>query len=540
MTKGGKLISKHRFLVAISGAILVSQVGQTGIPALADSKPAEWAKYFNPIQKKSYVNKSQDREIKKKAFKGGDLPNTKPIPNKEVGLFAEVSTSDWKDADGLEKLLDNPRIAGLSLIIPWTSLERSEEQYDWKPLDDIIAACKKKEKSLILRVSTCGLEANDSDSDTPGWVYTAGVKSITYKDKDGKDHKMPIFWDTVYLAKWSNFVQALGARYDKNATLHSVGITGGGMLGSTLVVPDFLHDKNNYDKLEGELNKEHGMSQRQLVGHWKYVADLFPKAFPTARLNFDIDPPTPNRAGQDTLDEISDYLVFRYGQRIYLTRENIGNAKHGFDEYRVLLKFKSDTFTGYQLTDGFTDDDWQRLTKNALDDGVSFVEVPKKYLTSDDKIVQDSLSKLQEHLGYQLVLQSADFNRELKSGQALKASISILNVGSSSPKASSRQLDKDVPGSYQVGFEVRDASGKPIVISVQTPPTPTTKWLGNKPVAWEEEYKMSHLKPGEYSVYVCVIDKQSKRKLQLLDGTKDGTDKPEQEVALGKITVSSE
>lgn len=80
--------------------------------------------------------------------------------------------------------------------------------------------------------------------------------------------------------------------------------------------------------------------------HWKYVADIFPKAFPHTRLNFDIDPPTPNRAGQDSLDEISDYLIYRYGQRIYLTRQGIGDAKHGFDQYRVLLKFHGDTLTG--------------------------------------------------------------------------------------------------------------------------------------------------------------------------------------------------
>ena len=28
-------------------------------------------------------------------------------------------------------------------------------------------------------------------------------------------------------------------------------------------------------------------------------------------------------------------LVYRYGQRIYLTRQNVSNAKHGFDQYRV-------------------------------------------------------------------------------------------------------------------------------------------------------------------------------------------------------------
>jgi hypothetical protein len=82
-------------------------------------------------------------------------------------------------------------------------------------------------------------------------------------------------------------------------------------MGGTPVVPEMSQpmNKETYKVLQDQLTKDHGMSQRQLVEHWKYVADIFPKAFPTARLNFDIDPTTPNRAGQDSLDEISDYLV---------------------------------------------------------------------------------------------------------------------------------------------------------------------------------------------------------------------------------------
>ncbi|HEY9684225.1 MAG TPA: beta-galactosidase [Oculatellaceae cyanobacterium] len=536
---------RKTLLIPVTGSIsvpiartLVMGLILTGTATPVQAGSSDWAKYFNPIPQKSYVNKSQDREIKKKAFKTDKAIDNKPIPNKEVGLFAVLSSADIADSNSVESVLKDSQVNGISVLIPWRLLEPSEEQYDWKALDDILGLCKQANKYLILRVSTCGLSKGDADSDTPDWVYKAGVKYIEYKDQDGKLRKMPIFWDTQYLAKWSNFIQALGERYDKNSALHSVGITGGGILGSTLVVPDMLKDKENYSKLEDELTHQHGMSQRQLVTHWKYVADLFPKAFPTARLNFDIDPPTPNRAGQDTLDEISDYLVFRYGQRIFLTRQNVRDAKHGFDEYRVILKFKADTFTGYELASGFDQEDWEKMAKNALDDGVSFVEVPKEYLAEDNKAAAEALSKLQEHLGYQLVLKSADIDRSLKAGEPLKASLSFLNAGSSTPKAASRQLDKDVSASYQVGFEIKDTNGKPIVVSVQTPPIPTNQWIAGKPVTWEEKYRLTALKPGEYTINLCVIDKQSKRRLQILDGTKDGADVPQAEVSLGKLTVS--
>ena len=552
------MFSIRHILLAISAVgISGSIIGVASCaPARADYNPKEWAKYLNPLPQKQYLNKSQDRVIKKRAFKASDLPSITPIPNKEIGLFAQISTSDLHDDAALQKLLDDKRVAGLSALIPWASLEPTEEHYDWTPVDNLLSLCKSKNKSLILKISTCGLEATEfteleadkssadkssqstTNSDTPQWLYAdGGVKSLTYQDKAGKDHKMPIFWDATYLAKWSNFVKVLGERYDKNPTLHSVGITGGGMLGSTLVVPDFRHEKANYEKLETELTKVHGMSQRQLVTHWKYVADLFPKAFPNTSLNFDIDPPTPNRAGQDTLDEISDYLVFRYGERVYLTRQNISNGKHGFEEYRVILKFKPDTFMGYQLTENVAPGDWKDLAKNALNDGVSFMEIPKKYFKSDDAQINDALTDLQDHLGFQLVLTSAKINSEIKSGEPLEAAISFINAGSTSPKAVSRQLDKDVPVSYQVGLEIRNQDGKPLMVSAQTPPVPTNKWIGNKPFSWSGTYRLTGLKPGDYTAFLCVVDKQSHKRLQIFDGTEGGANIPETEVALGKINV---
>ncbi len=246
-----------------------------------------------------------------------------------------------------------------------------------------------------------------------------------------------------------NFIQDLGARYDKNATIHSIGITGGGTLGSTQIVPDFAN-KADYSALEETLKTKFEMSNRQLVGHWKYVADLFPKAFPNARLNFDIDPPTPNRAGQDSLDEISDYLVYRYGQRIYLTRQNIVDAKHGFDQYRVLLKFRPDTLSGLQVHNKIDPEELDKLAKFALDDGVSFAEIPAQFFFSKDSLITAWLEKLRSHLGFQLISEKVQVPADLKVGQPLKAAFTFENVGSAAPMKPARYLDKDRSSSFKI------------------------------------------------------------------------------------------
>jgi hypothetical protein len=499
------------------------------------NKAGELLKYLNPVHEKTYLNDSQDRIIKKKSFKGTELVGAQAVPNKELGLFASVDLTQLQDDSLLKDILAQPSVNGLSVMVPWASAEPTEGQFDWKQIDHLLDLAGQNKKSVILRVTTCG----STDSDTPKWVFDAGAKSVTYTGTDGKTHTLPVFWDTTYLAKWSNFINALGSRYDKNQSVHSVGITGGGVAGGTLVIPN-IENKEEHAKLETSLKSEFGMNQRQLVQHWKYVADLFPHAFPSCRLNFDIDPPTANRAGEDSLDEISDYLIYRYGQRVYLTRQNIADAKHGFDQYRVLLKFKPDTITGYRLAPAITAESLDKLARFALDDGISFIEVPSQFFTTKDEAISHTLEHLRSKLGYQLVSQSITLPTDVKSGDPLKASFTFLNLGSAPAMRPSRQFDKDVASSYKVQLELRDGTGKPVVQSLHTPQVPTQKWIAGTPVTWEESLKMPKLTPGQYSVYLSLVDAETKRKLQLLDALKPDHLTAQDTIAAGQVLVRAE
>ncbi|HNG20598.1 MAG TPA: DUF4832 domain-containing protein [Candidatus Obscuribacter sp.] len=516
-------------------------------PVQAKPEPKEWAKYLNPVPQKNYtLNKSQDREIKKKGFKTLQITGAQAVTNKEIGLFARLNPSDRDNSELVNKLLEKPEVNGLSANFSWRELNPEDDKFEWKKLDDLLALVGKHDKTLILRVTTCGTEAK-TESDTPDYVLKNEVKTLTYKDSAGNEHKMPIFWDSTYLAEWGNFVQEFGKRYDKNPNLHSVGITGGGVAGGTLVVPELSEPLNqeNYKALEKTLIKEHGMSQRQLVEHWKYVADIFPKAFPTARLNFDINPPTPNRAGQDSLDEISDYLIYRYGQRVYLTRMHVNDAKHGFDQYRVMLKFRPDTLTGFQLTDNLKAEDLPKVAKNAFDDGASFVEVPTKFFLGDaskneteaPEAVKTAMKSLREHLGYQIVSQKVSLPEGIKAGDPIKMSFTFANIGAATAMRPVRSLDKDVASSYRLQIEMRDETGKAKGYYLHTPTIPTNKWVPGKPITWECELKPTKgLKPGEYTVYVSLLEPESKRRLNILNGLSQEP-KMENNISVGKIKV---
>jgi Beta-galactosidase len=523
------------------------------LPALGNGKTdvGELAQYINPFQKKGYQNESQDRIIKKKAFKLENMPSFGTAANQELGFFAILPTDKLAAGDYVEQLLANDRVNGISAAFPWSRIEPSEDKYQWDQIDQLLAACQRHHKTLMLRITTCGTEMPAGNQqatipDTPTWVFSSGVKSINFYTGDGVVHTMPLFWDNAYLAKWSNFVTELSSRYDKNPTIHSIGITGGGFgIGTAVTPPNATMDGTAKSAdLTETLKSQYGMTQRQIVEHWKYVADIFPKRFTTARLNFNVNAPVRGRWGEDALDEIADYLVYRYGERVYLTRSGIANGKHSFDDYRLLLKFHHDTLTGWRLANEINVQDLDKVTKNALDDGISFAELPVSLLDSKNPQVLAALDRLLNHIGYQLIDQQVQISNKVSSGEPLKASFSFVNMGAATAMRPERNLDKDAPMSYRILVELRDAEGKPALQNLHTPPTPTSQWEPGKSVAWEEDLKMvgsdkHQLPPGDYSVWVALVDPNGNRKIHFLHATSDGKPASSETAEVGKLTITA-
>ena len=209
------------------------------LKTLKKNRVVEFMKYFNPIPNDSYKNESQDRVIKKRRFKFVEVPGANPIMNPEIGFFANLPLEEFNNDSLIDSMLQRKDVNGLSVLIPWQHLEPKEFKYDWNELEQLLQKVEKQNKKLIVRISTCGLD-NKLKSDTPDFVFEAGAKSMEYYGEDGEKHLMPIFWDATYLAKWSNFINAMGDKYDGNKSIHSIGITGGGILGSARVIPNFV------------------------------------------------------------------------------------------------------------------------------------------------------------------------------------------------------------------------------------------------------------------------------------------------------------
>jgi hypothetical protein len=130
---------------------------------------------------------------------------------------------------------------------------------------------------------------------------------------------------------------------------------------------------------------------------------------------------------------------------------------------------------------------------------------------------------------------------DIKSGAPLKAEFTFINLGSATAMRPNRQFDKDVASSYKVQLELRDTTGTAVLQSLHTPAVPTNQWTAGKPISWEEELKMAPLKPGEYSVWLSLVDPDTKRRLQILDAAGDvSKNVPDTAIAVGKIQVLAE
>ena len=103
----------------------------------------------------------------------------------------------------------------------WADAEPVQGQYNWKFIDDAIAAWKPRGASVALRVMTCSAHSPGYYT-APKWLFDAGCKGFEYEIKDnhptsgGKKIPRiePDYSDPLFLKHHGAFLKALGERYD--------------------------------------------------------------------------------------------------------------------------------------------------------------------------------------------------------------------------------------------------------------------------------------------------------------------------------------
>jgi hypothetical protein len=123
-----------------------------------------------------------------------------------------------------------PILYGSMLEYTWAQIEPQEGNRLFSTIDADILPWKNQDKKVILRVFVSSTpfynnahNNNTAGQATPTWVFSAGAPSVT--GLDGAVY--PVYWDSTFLAKYTNFVNAFANYYDENSTVAGVIISCG-------------------------------------------------------------------------------------------------------------------------------------------------------------------------------------------------------------------------------------------------------------------------------------------------------------------------
>lgn len=120
----------------------------------------------------------------------------------------------------------------------WAEAEPEEGKFNWKLIDDVIAAWKPRGATVSMRVMTCNAHSR-SYYTSPKWLFDAGCKSHEYlvggDDPTSGGQRIPRiepdYADPIYLAKHGAFLRALGERYDGHPDIEFLDIGSYGIWG---------------------------------------------------------------------------------------------------------------------------------------------------------------------------------------------------------------------------------------------------------------------------------------------------------------------
>jgi hypothetical protein len=120
----------------------------------------------------------------------------------------------------------------------WADAEPVEGQYDWKIIDDVLAAWKSRGAAVSIRIMTCNAHSRGYYA-SPKWLFDADCKGTEFMvggdDPTSGGRRIPRiepdYADPIYLTKHKAFIEAMGKRYDGRSDIEFLDIGSYGVWG---------------------------------------------------------------------------------------------------------------------------------------------------------------------------------------------------------------------------------------------------------------------------------------------------------------------
>jgi hypothetical protein len=253
-----------------------------------------------------------------------------------------------------EGVLDDPRVAGVTVRWRWQQVEIAPGVRDWSYFDTEIARVAAAGKSVFLKITAGGINV-------PPYVV-AQVATFSWTDGEtGHTLTMPLFWDAYLLNRKYAFIAAIGSRYRNHPAVRAVGVSCANAKTDDWNVP---HEPDDIERWKTVA----GYTSGKLVNVCKTTITRVAAAFPTQTIvlpigsNGQLDP-TPNHVATT----VADWGLATYPGRFKIARHAL-NARTPLPDdagadWRVVYDRRPNAFG--QMLAPVTVDDGCRLSGSA-------------------------------------------------------------------------------------------------------------------------------------------------------------------------------
>lgn len=359
----------------------------------------------------------------------------------------------------------------------WADVEPAEGQYNWRLIDDVIAAWKPRGATVSMRVMTCSAHSAGYYT-SPKWLFDAGCKGFEYEvggdDPTSGGKRItriePDYADPLYLAKQGAFLKALGQRYDGHPGV------------------EFL-DIGSYGNW-GEWHTKHPAP----VAVRTSIVDLYLNAFKKTPLVF--------------MSDDAEVLAYALQHGTGFRRDGVGSPWHeknwiGSKKYEACQGMADTWKRSPVVFEWFGDYDYLKSRKWSFDDAVNFMLANHVTLINDNfgrfpPEALPQLNKLARLAGYRFVLRELSHPKAVKRGANLDVNMRWANVGVG-------KLYRP----FRLRLSLLDAAGQQ-AFDAEAKADPRD-WLPGERDLAETLQLPATLKPGDYALTVTLADPSGQR-----------------------------
>ncbi|MFJ3954509.1 hypothetical protein ACIPXV_31475 [Streptomyces libani] len=138
------------------------------------------------------------------------------LGNKAAKNYLYASIGDF-DAE-VKPLIDRPDVSGVQLVVPWKSLERKKNQYDFSEIDRVLNYLQPRNKKLFIQVQDRFFAA---PSRLPGYLlsdpeYKGGAAPTKNENGlgSGEDGTVAAQWNPEVRGRFQHLLKAMSQRFD--------------------------------------------------------------------------------------------------------------------------------------------------------------------------------------------------------------------------------------------------------------------------------------------------------------------------------------